>query len=95
VGQIRDEHDVDEIPPIRPVKPRVWAVRGDVSLKELEERLEVDIGAEESRTIGGFIAEELGRVPEEGDVVERVGVRIRVVRTEENRVVEVRITVRG
>lgn len=94
VGDIRDEHDVDEEAPVRRVGRALWSVRGEVSVKELEERLEISLaGEEEARTIGGLVAEILGRVPREGDAVEREGVRIEAVRVEDNRVVEVRLAV--
>ncbi len=95
VGEIRDEHDSEETPPVRPVKPGVWAVRGDVSVKDLESRLGLTFAAEESRTIGGFVAEELGRVPREQDLVVLDKFRVRVLQTDENRVLLVRVTRTG
>jgi len=91
VGEIRDEHDQEEHPPVRSLKHGVWAVRGDVSAREIEERLQVRLGEEESRTIGGVVPAELGRIPVEGDSIERPGCRITVTKVEENRVLEVRI----
>ncbi|MHC4938316.1 MAG: hemolysin family protein [Planctomycetota bacterium] len=91
VGEIRDEHDEDEIPPVRPLGEGAWAVRGDLSAREIEERLQVRIDEEESRTIGGVVPAELGRIPVEGDWIDRPGCRITVTRVEENRVLEVRI----
>jgi putative hemolysin len=91
VGEIRDEHDEDEIPPVRPLGEGAWAVRGDLSAREIEGRLQVRIDEEESRTIGGIVPAELGRIPGEGDWIDRPGCRITVTRVEENRVLEVRI----
>ena len=91
VGEIRDEHDEDEHPPVRRLGDGVWAVRGDVSAREIEERLRIRLSEEESRTIGGVVPAELGRIPEEGDSIERPGCRITVTRVQENRVMEVRL----
>ncbi|MEM8886254.1 MAG: hemolysin family protein [Planctomycetota bacterium] len=91
VGEIRDEHDDDERAPIRPIAEDAWAVRGDVAVRELEERLGLRIGEEESRTIGGLVPAELGRIPRVGDAVERPGARIEVTEVTENRVREVRL----
>jgi len=91
VGEIRDEHDEDERPAVRSVGEGVWLVRGDVSARELEERLHIRLAEEESRTIGGVVPAELGRIPGKGDAIERPGCRITVTRVKENRVLEVRI----
>jgi len=91
VGEIRDEHDEAEQPPVRAVHRNTWLVRGDVSVRELNDRLRLGLKAEEARTIGGYIAEALGRVPAEGDVVEHDGLRLIVARIEEKRVLLVRM----
>ena len=91
VGEIRDEHDVGEIPPIRRAQRSIWLVRGDVAVKEVNARLALKIPAEEARTIGGYVAEALGRVPEQGDAVTHAGVRLVVDRVKANRVLQVRV----
>jgi putative hemolysin len=91
VGEIRDEHDLEEIPPVIKLRPRQWLVRGDVSVKDLSERLDLSLEADEARTIGGLVAEELGRVPRRGDVVEVGGCRIVAAHVEDNRVLSARV----
>ena len=91
VGEIRDEHDVGEIPPIRRAQRSIWLVRGDVAVKEVNARLSLKISAEEARTIGGYVAEALGRVPEQGDAVTHAGVRLVVDRVKAKRVLQVRV----
>jgi putative hemolysin len=91
VGEIRDEHDVGEIPPIRRAQRAIWLVRGDVAVKEVNARLGLKIAAEEARTIGGYVAEALGRVPEHGDAVTHAGVRLVVDRVKGKRVLQVRV----
>jgi len=93
VGEIRDEHDVEEIAPVRELGEGTWAVRGDVSVRALNERLRLALPAEEARTMGGYFAEALGRVPKKGDVITEAGVRLVAARVEENRVLEVRVEV--
>jgi CBS domain containing-hemolysin-like protein len=91
VGDIRDEHDEEEHPAVRAGGDGAWLVRGDLSAREVEERLHLRLDEEESRTIGGVVPAELGRIPAEGDSVERPGCRLIVTRVRENRVLEVRI----
>jgi len=90
VGEIRDEHDADEVPPVQPQRPGVWLVRGDLAVGEFVERLGMQIEAGDSRTVGGLIVTELGRVPRVGEEVRQPGVRLIVTRVEENRVLELR-----
>jgi putative hemolysin len=91
VGEIRDEHDVEEVPPFRELGQGAWAVRGDVSVRAVNDRLGLALPAEEARTLGGFFAEALGRVPRKGDVLVEAGVRLVAAQVEENRVLEVRV----
>ncbi len=46
----------------------------------------------ESTTIGGLVGEWLGRVPPPGEVVDRDGVRIEVLASDDRRVEQVRVT---
>jgi len=91
VGEIRDEHDEVEVPPMVKVRPNLWLVRGDLSVKELQDRLEVTLPAAEARTVGGLIAERLGRVAVAGDALDLGLVHLLVERAEENRVLRVRV----
>lgn len=91
VGEIRDEHDVEEVPPFRELQGGAWAVRGDVSVRAANERLKLGLPAEEARTLGGFFAESLGRVPRKGDVITEGQVRLVAAIVEDNRVMEVRV----
>ncbi len=91
VGEIRDEHDEAEVPPVIRVRPRTWMVRGDVSVKDLQDRLEMRLNDIDARTIGGLVAEELGRVPAAGDKLEIQGLRLHVAAVEDKRVQRVRV----
>ncbi len=91
VGEIRDEHDMEEVPPFRELPGGAWAVRGDVSVRAVNDRLKLALPAEEARTLGGFFAETLGRVPRKGDVITAAGVKLVAADVEDNRVLEVRV----
>ena len=91
VGEIRDEHDHDEIPPVRPLNADEWLVRGDLAVGEVAERLDIELDGGDSRTVGGLIATDVGRVPEVGDELGQPGVRFVVTKVEENRVLELRV----
>jgi putative hemolysin len=91
VGEIRDEHDMEEVPPFRELGPGVWLVRGDISVRAVNERLRITLPAEEARTVGGSFAETLGRVPRAGDIILEAGVKLVASKVEDNRVLEVRV----
>jgi putative hemolysin len=91
VGEIRDEHDVEEVPPFRELPGGAWAVRGDVSVRAVNERLKLALPAEEARTLGGFFAETLGRVARNGDVITEGNVKLTAAKVEDNRVLGVRV----
>jgi Mg2+/Co2+ transporter CorB len=62
-----------------------------VSVRAVNERLKVALPAEEARTLGGFFAETLGRVPRKGDVIAEGRVKLIAAEVEDNRVLEVRV----
>ena len=92
VGEIRDEHDSDEIEPITRIAEGAWLLRGEVSVKDLNDRFGIGLPVEEARTIGGLVAEILGRVPAKGDVIEAGRARLVVLRVVDNRVLRIRMT---
>ena len=66
VGDIDDEYDPEEHI-IEKVDDNLYLVDGNVSLSDLCEETEVNLESENSETIGGFIIDILGEIPEEGD----------------------------
>jgi CBS domain containing-hemolysin-like protein len=74
VGEIRDEFDVGEQPPVREVEPGIFVVRGDLLLADLAERVELQLRDGDElpnvETVGGLIMALLGRPPQPGDQVE-------------------------
>ena len=92
VGEIRDEHDVGEIIEIRPAGRNRFLVAGQTRLDRLE-----DVGAHlpegEYETVGGFLMDQLGRVPKHGDLVSGETFDMSVRRMEGRRVREVELKV--
>ena len=78
VGEIRDEHDTDEVAPIQPRGGQEFQVDGGVALSELEVTLGHEFGREDVSTVGGLVLAELGRVPKVGDAVTLDGYRFEV-----------------
>lgn len=70
VGEIVDEHDVDEVDPMSDLPSGDKLVSGAMSLDDVRDRLDVVIIDEEHETIGGHVFGTLGRMPHVGDVVD-------------------------
>ena len=67
MGDIDDEYDEEE-EIIDKVDDNIYLVDGDVSLDDLDEEIGVTLESESSETIGGFIIDILGEIPDESDV---------------------------
>jgi CBS domain containing-hemolysin-like protein len=91
VGEISDEHDVEESP-VKVLDARTLLAAGTVRLDELAEDYAVDLGGSEGvETLAGFLLDEFGRVPAVGEWVERGALRLEVAAVEDQRVTSVRI----
>jgi len=66
VGDIRDEHDAEEAPPIQDLGNGRILADAAVSLRELSAYLGADMPADDSHTLEGMITEHLGKIPEKG-----------------------------
>ncbi|MGH7481935.1 MAG: hemolysin family protein [Longimicrobiales bacterium] len=69
VGEIRDEHERDEPPPIADVGSGQIVVEGGVTLADLNDRYDLDLPEDEFTTVGGYVMGRLGRLPEAGEEV--------------------------
>ncbi|MFD4407811.1 hemolysin family protein [Nocardia sp. NPDC058499] len=77
VGEIADEYDTDETPPIEELEPGRYRVSARLPVADLGELYGLPIGEEEVDTVGGLLAHELGRVPLPGAEVVAHGLELR------------------
>lgn len=66
MGDIDDEYDEAEHI-IEKIDDNNYYVDGNVSLNDLNEEININLESDNSETIGGFIIDILGEIPEEGD----------------------------
>jgi putative hemolysin len=90
VGEIRDEHDY-ETPLIEEISTGRYIIAGRMNLADLEESLSISLPMEEVDTLGGFLYNLIGRVPDEGEEIEYNGVLFRIHRLEGQRIAEVHV----
>ena len=72
VGEIKDEHDFEEVDEIKKISKKSFEISARISLEEFEKRLNVKLNIDERDeidTLGGFIFFLLGRIPGRGEVV--------------------------
>lgn len=91
LGEIRDEHEPGS--DVEPDGNGGYVVSGNFDLARVGDILSFRPDDEvESTTIGGLVMEWLGRVPKPGDTVERDGLRVEVLASDELRVAQVRLS---
>jgi putative hemolysin len=90
VGEIVDETDVAEEPLLRVSRNEVIAA-GDMDLREINHYFNASFPQLEHRSLNGYILEELGRVPDPGDTLEREGIRLEVLDASDTVVTRVRL----
>jgi CBS domain containing-hemolysin-like protein len=89
VGDLRDEMDVSEEPGIVRVDQTRWLVGGGVGIDELHDTLGLELPEGEYVTLGGFLFDAFGHIPEEGETVQRNGWDLRVAEMDRRRIAEV------
>jgi len=90
LGEIRDEHEPDS--DVQEDGQGGYIVSGSFDVARLSDLLEFHPEEDlESTTVGGLVTEWLGRVPPPGESVERDGIHIDVLASDELRVAQVRI----
>ena len=69
VGEITDEHDVEQNETITGGKNDIWVMDGDVHVDEAERAIGHDLPRGDVETIAGMLIAELGELPAKGDTV--------------------------
>jgi CBS domain containing-hemolysin-like protein len=95
VGDIDDEHDVDETPEIVVRPDGKFDADARVSLEDFKERTGIDLTEMETEedvdTLGGVVAAALGRVPVRGEIVSYAGVEFEILEADPRRAKRLRV----
>jgi magnesium and cobalt transporter len=92
VGEIDDEHDVEDDQPIRKERPREFTVRALTPIEEFNRFFGTRLADEEVDTIGGLLMQEFGRLPRRGEVCKVETLEFRILRADRRRIDMVRVT---
>ncbi len=86
VGEIQDEHEENEPIAFQEVGRGVTRIWGAVSLREVNERLDLELPEDQFDTIGGYVFGSLNRIPQTGEEVQLPRGTLRVVKMRGRRV---------
>jgi len=89
VGDLRDEFDRGGEPDIIRVDRTRWLVDGSASIDDVREQLGIDLPEGEYVTLGGYLFDVFGHIPEEGERVPFDGWELRVAEMDKRRVAKV------
>jgi len=92
VGEIVDEHDKEEAPPLRRISDTVCEALGGAPIDDLNEQLSLDLPEDEDfGTVAGLMLSRLGRVPGVGEKLKLGDVTFTVLEASPRRIDRIRL----
>ncbi len=95
VGEIVDEYDLEEQAPMNQLDQHVYSIDARYSISDLEAELNCELDYEDSETVGGFVLEKLGRIPQRGESFEEPQGVFQVTEIKGNRILRVKFTMKA
>ncbi len=89
VGDLPDEFDPDEEPDVIRVDGRRWLLDGRMSIDDLADRLGVELPEGEYVTLGGYLFDAFGHIPDEGETHRFGEWELRVAEMDKRRIAKV------
>ena len=86
VGEIADEHDIEERSTIRRRPDGHYVVKALTPIEDFNEYFGTRLSDESFDTIGGLVAQEFGHVPQRGETVQIGNLLFRVLRADNRRI---------
>jgi magnesium and cobalt transporter len=93
VGDIDDEHDVEDDTNIRREGERQFSVRGSTRIEEFNQFFSTELPADEFDTVAGLVMKQFGRMPRRGEAVNLGEFEFRVTRADRRRIDGLRVTI--
>ena len=94
VGEIVDEHDIEEDTYIKKHNDNVFAVKALTPIEEFNDYFYSDFSDEEFDTIGGLVMHRFGRLPRRGEVISIDRFRFKVLNADSRRIHLLQVTER-
>jgi magnesium and cobalt transporter len=93
VGEIDDEHDVEDDQTIRKERPREFTVRALTPIGDFNRYFSTAFSDDEYDTIGGLLMQEFGRLPRRGETIRVGDLEFRILRADRRRIDLLHVTV--
>lgn len=95
VGELRDELESGE-PELKKIKENEYIIDASVSIEEFAEEFSIEIPDERDfDTVGGWLLNQLEQIPKEGDYYEYGDLKISILKTENNRILQIKTELRS
>ena len=86
VGEIEDEHDVDDDSFVKQLEPNTFHVKANTTIEDFNEYFATEFSDEGFDTVGGLVLHQLGHLPERGECIVFAGMRFEVLNAESRRI---------
>lgn len=94
VGEIEDEHDVNEEVYVKPLGDDTYSIKAQMPLDDFNAYFGTELKDDDVETIGGVVMRQLGHVPEQDEKIELGALKFTVLNAESRRVRLLRLEMR-
>jgi CBS domain containing-hemolysin-like protein len=91
VGDIHDEYDEEEIAPFTELSPGLTLAAGQAPISDLSEHLGVELPEGDYDTLGGFLTNQVGRVPQVKEKISWENLLFSIIAADDRKVEQVEI----
>ena len=92
VGEIEDEHDIDDLDLIQ-VSDKEFIADAKIEIDEFEEKFEINLNESSVETLGGYMTKKLGILPKVGDKVIVESIELVVTAADKRRIKKIGISI--
>ncbi|NLV68865.1 MAG: HlyC/CorC family transporter [Spirochaetes bacterium] len=93
VGDINDEYDTEELPEIEKKGTSTWEADSRMLIADFNDELGLNIPTEDFDTIGGFVFDLFGRVPEKDETVKYGNISFKIKEIEGTKIIRITVTI--
>jgi magnesium and cobalt transporter len=92
VGEIEDEHDIDDLDLIQ-VSEKEFIADAKIEIDEFEEKFEINLNETSVETLGGYMTKKLGILPKVGDKIIVESIELVVTAADKRRIKKIGISI--
>ena len=92
VGEIEDEHDIDDLDLIQ-VSEKEFIADAKIEIDEFEEKFEINLDESSVETLGGYMTKKLGILPKVGDKIIVESIELIVTAADKRRIKKIGISI--